>query len=103
MSTETFTPIVSEETGDQTCVQITAATASSATRLGCLQFEAKCLTQPAYVRLGTATDTVTTSNGYYMATGDVIRWQTSKGADHLLVIRATGSDGVISLSKGVAS
>ncbi len=100
MSTKAFTPDIKPGTDVVTCVQVTVTGTSSATLFPSRQFFIKCLTQPVYIRLGTATATVTTSNGYYMAVGDSIRLQTSKAATHILAIRATGSNGVISVIPG---
>ena len=100
MSYNDFTPIIDPVTNVQTCVQVAVTDTSSATKLACRTVLIKCLTQPVYIRLGTSADTVTTSNGYYMAVGDELCWNTQRGADCILAIRATGSSGVISIARG---
>jgi len=99
MATKAFTPYIDDD-NVFTGVQATITGTSSATRLPGRQVKIKCLTQPVYIRLGPASGACTTANGYYMAVGDSVRWQTSKGATHILAIRATGSNGVISILPG---
>jgi len=100
MSTKTFTPIIDPGTNASTSVQVSTAVAH--TRLNCRKFLLKCHTNPVYIRLGPASGSVTSANGYYMAAGDEVRWQTQRGADYIHSIRATGANGVISISRGSA-
>jgi len=99
---ERFIPIIAAGTNLQTCVQVTTATASANVELDGEEVLIKCLTQPSYIRLGPPGVTVTTSNGYYMAVGDEVRWQKSRGANTLAYIRATGTDGALSIAPGLA-
>jgi hypothetical protein len=98
-----FIPIVDKDDDTQTgCVQVTTATASASTLIPGNEVLVKCLTQPSYIRLGgDNSDAVTAANGYYMAVGDEVRWQTSRRANRLYYIRATGSDGALSVAFGV--
>ena len=102
MSTETFTPIIDPGTNANTCVQLTMATGTATSALGCRQVLLKCLTQPGYVRFGGSAVTVSATNGYYMAVGDELRIQTSKGATHIAYIRSGGTDGTLSMMPGNA-
>ncbi|MCP3683935.1 MAG: hypothetical protein GY861_14725 [bacterium] len=103
MSTETFQPYIDDGTNTQTCVQKTSADTTANLRLSSRQFILKCHTYAVYIRLGPPAVEVTTANGYYMAAGDEIRWQTSLNASHLAVINATGGEnGVISISPGTS-
>jgi len=101
MPNERFIPIIPADTNTQTCVQVTTATASANVELDAGEVLIKCLTQPSYIRLGPPGVTVSATNGYYMAVGDEVRWQTSRGANSLAYIRATGTDGALSIAKGL--
>ena len=104
-SSDAFLPIINNATGTQVdCKRVATAIASASTPLLGNEILVKCLTQPAYIRLGTTGSTaISDTNGYYMAVGDEVRWQTSKRADLLYYIRATGTDGALSIAFGNGS
>jgi len=97
MSVEAVTPAIDTGTKENTCQQVTTATATANVELAASQVLIKCLTQPSYIRFGANGVEVTTSNGYYMAIGDEIRVQLIKGASFLAYIRAGASDGALSI------
>ncbi len=101
MATEAFIPIIDKDDGTNTCVQVTTATASAVTALNGSQVRIKCLTQPCYIRFSNSAGSVTTSNGFYMAVGDVETWEREGVATHLAYIRATSSDGALSIAYGM--
>lgn len=101
---DAFQPVIDSGTGAQTCVQVTTATAGASTKIKGNEVLITCLTQPAYVRLGKVNSAaVSATNGYYMAVGKEVRWQISKEADYLQYIRATGTDGALSIAYGTGS
>jgi len=100
---DAFQPVIDPGTKTQTCVQVTSGAASAKTKIKGNEVLVKCLTQSVYIRLGDeASAAVSASNGYYMAVGDEVRWQTSKGADHLYYIES-GTAGVLSIAYGTGS
>jgi len=101
---DAFLPVVSSQTNTQTCVQVTSGSTSLDVDLTGNEVLVKCLTQPAYIRLGnSASGAITTSNGYYMAIGDEVRWQASNGATKLFYLRGTGVDGALSIAFGTGA
>ncbi len=100
MGTVSFLPIIDPDDHEMTAVQVTAGNTTASTLLAGNQIRVKCHTQAVYIRLTDATGTVTTANGFYMATGDVETWEREEGATHLAYIRAGGSDGKLSIMYG---
>lgn len=101
---DAFQPVVAPATKTQTCVQATTGSASADIDLVGNEVLVKCLTNPCYLRLGNSgSAAVSSTNGYYMAVGDEVRWQTSNGATKLFHIRSGGSDGAISVAFGTGS
>lgn len=102
---DAFMPEIDSATQTQVdCTQVTTATASAKTVLKGNEILVKCLTQPSYIRLGSESSAaVSATNGYYMAVGDEVRLQASGGACFLYYIRATGSDGALSIAFGTGS
>ena len=99
---DAFQPVISS--GVQTCVQVTTASASASTNVVGNEMLIKCLTNPCYIRLGTEDSAdVSSSNGYYMAVGDEVKWQISGRANELFYIRSGGSDGALSIAYGTGS
>ncbi len=101
MAIEAFTPIIDAGTGLSTCVQVASGAGSASTQLTGRQVLIKCLTNPIYMRLGASTVTVSSTNGYYMAVGDEVRWQVSKGATYLAYIQVGGA-GALSICPGIS-
>jgi len=101
MGTLAFIPIIDPDDHEMTGVQVTTATATASTALVGNQVRIKCLTQPSYIRFTDGSGTVTTSNGFYMAVGDVETWEREEGATHLAYIRAGVSDGALSIIYGM--
>ena len=100
---DAFTPVINSSTSTQTCVQVTSSGTSAKTILVGNEVLIKCLTESVYIRLGNETSgAVTAANGFYMAVGDVVRWQTSNGASHLFYIES-GTAGVLSIAYGTGS
>lgn len=99
-----FKPIIKDTatTGAKTqvCVQATTGAASASLVIKGNEVLVKALTNTAYIRLGrTDSAAVSATNGYYMAVGDEVRWQTSEGADRLFYIQGAGA-GALSIAFG---
>ena len=101
MSTDAFKPIIDPGTNLQTCVQVATGAASSRVELDGQEVLIKCLTKECWIRLGGPDVTVSATNGYYMAVGDEVRWQTSRRANSLAYIQQ-GSAGALSIAPGLA-
>jgi len=103
MSNNAFRPIIDPATNLQTCVNKTAGDTTAKTALNCEEAEINCHTYAVYFRFGPPDVTVSSANGFYLAAGQKIRWQTSRGANTIAYINATGGEnGVISIAPGNA-
>ena len=99
---DAFVPVISS--GAQTCVQVTTGATALKTPMVGNEVLIKCLTNPAYIKLGREdSSAVSATNGYYMAVGDEVRWQISNQASELQYIRSGGSDGALSIAYGTGS
>lgn len=96
MAVFVFRPIADGLTKDTTATNVTTAAASASTAILGNRLKIKCLTNPAYIRLGSNDITVSATNGFYMAVGDVVDLDADTGVTHLAYIRV-GSDGALSI------
>jgi len=101
MASEAFKPIIDAGTNLMTCVQVTTGGTSANVELDAREVLIKCLTKECWIRLGPPGVVVTAANGWYMAVGDEVRWQTSRGANTLAYIQQ-GSAGALSICPGLA-
>ena len=97
-----FAPITDPATGDMTAVNKTTGGTSANTPILGDEVRIKALTQPAYIRMGGSSVTVSAANGYYMAVGDETTWLRTDGATHLAYIQV-GSAGALSIIFGEAN
>lgn len=103
---DAFLPAVDSSTKTQKdVINVTTSSASQSTRIdGGNEILVKAWTAPAFIRLGVSTSAdISSSNGYYIAAGDEVRWQLSDETTHLFYIRQGGSNGDLSIAVGTGS